>query len=87
MSKTRVKDPQTKKWVVKESDGIVLAESAMDLPCRTHKEVRIYPNEGKNVTNKGSSHMQVRNDEGIKEHLFNLFEGDYGKFFETKVEE
>ena len=32
----------------------------------------------------GSSHMQVRNDIGIKEHLFNLFEGNYDPWFKTE---
>jgi len=67
-----------------ENDGVVLAESAADLPCATHKPVRIYPKEFEtNAVNRGSSHMQVRNDEGLKEHLNKLLNGDYGKWFRT----
>jgi hypothetical protein len=72
-------------WGVKENDGVVLSESAMNLPCASRLPIRIFPNENNpNVTDKGSSHMQVRNDEGIKEHLNNLFNGDYGDFFATR---
>jgi len=100
-------------WKLKpENDGIVLAESAMNLPCAQYsikicpeKTVTIpamspsllpqwcklnnilpmpeYSKGGTFTVKTGSSHMQVRNDEGIKEHLFNLFEGDYGWFFKT----
>jgi len=69
-----------------ENDGVVLAESASKLPKATHAPVEIYPN--KNSTrdvNKGSSHMQVRNDEGIREHLKKLFDGGYQWWF--RVEE
>ena len=66
----------------KENDGIVLAESAADLPSATFKSVRVFPKENDlNAVNRGSSHMQVRNDEGLREHLFNLFEGKYDPFF------
>jgi len=67
----------------KESDGIVLAESAKELPEASHK-IRIYPNENSPVDfEKGSSHMQVRNDEGLRIHLKNMFDGNYNKWFYT----
>jgi hypothetical protein len=65
-----------------DNDGVVLAESAANLPGATHASVKIFPNENSTVDiNKGSSHMQVRNDEGIREHLDKLFNGDYEKWF------
>ncbi len=80
----RVYNSKTKKWEVKENDGVVLAESSKNLPCATREPVRIYPYEGQRAPSKGSSHMQVRNDQGIKEHLDNLFKGLYGDFFFTE---
>jgi len=72
------------KVVYGESDGVVLSESAKGLPCPTHLPVRIYPKEFETTAvNRGSSHMQVRNDEGLKEHLNKLLNGDYGKWFRT----
>ena len=68
----------------KENDGVVLAESAMGLPCPTHLPVKIYPT-FPNSSNEGSSHMQVRNDEGLKVHLNKLFNGDYDFWFATAV--
>jgi len=68
---------------IPENDGIVLAESASNLPCATHLPVEVYPNKGTNEVNKGSSHMQVRNDKGLQTHLEKLFNGDYGNFFRT----
>ena len=70
-----------------ENDGIVLAESANNLPKATHNPVRIYPNENSSVdVNKGSSHMQVRNDEGLRIHLNKLFNGDYAPWFRVNKE-
>jgi hypothetical protein len=64
-----------------ENDGIVVKSSAENLPYATHPPVKVCP-----VGNgyAGSSHMQIRNDAGIKEALMNLFEGNYGLFFKTK---
>ena len=46
--------------------------------------MEIYPNKNKTVDkDKGSSHMQVRNDAGLKDALFHLFEGDYEPWFKT----
>ena len=69
---------------IKENDGIVLAESAANLPGYTGGPVRVYYNECNfQAKNRGTSHMQMRNDGGIKEKLYNLLEGWYGKFFKT----
>jgi pimeloyl-ACP methyl ester carboxylesterase len=65
------------------NDGVVLAESAANLPSATNEPVEIYPNKNTNATNRGSTHMQVRNDSGLKEHLNKLFNGNYGHFFWT----
>ena len=67
-----------------ENDGVVLAESAMDLPGATHSPVEIYPNKNSTVDiEKGSSHMQVRNDAGLKKALNDLFNGEHNKWFRT----
>ena len=58
----------------KENDGVVLAESAGNLP-KTQKAVKI----------NGSSHMQIRNDNNTKEHLNKLFNGDYGMWFFVNI--
>lgn len=67
----------------KPNDGIVLAESASNLPGAT----AIPPQIGINNLNTydGSSHMQIRNDEYLKRLFFKLFEGEYGGFFKTKT--
>jgi len=71
----------TYSWEYKENDGVVVDESSANLPCATWLPVRIFPFEFENVTSKGSSHMQIRNDEGIKKALKALFDGEYGTFF------
>ena len=56
----------------------------MNLPGATWKPIEIYPNKNNPVdVNKGSSHMQVRNDAGLKEHLNKLFNGNYHPWFWT----
>ena len=60
---------------VKENDGVVLAESAANLPGSQRQAIRM----------EGSSHMQVRNDENLKTHLNHLFNGDYGPFFKVNT--
>lgn len=67
--------------IYKENDGIVLRESAENLPGATHMPV--IGNQILLDNNAGSSHMQVRNDEGLKQFLYSLFEGEMGMFFET----
>ncbi len=70
---------------VKENDGVVLAESAANLPGYTHDPVRVfYKEEEPQAENRGTSHMQMRNDGGVKEKLFNLLNGRYGYFFKTE---
>jgi len=70
--------------VKEDNDGVVLAESAANLPKATHRPVKIYPNENSPVDiNKGSSHMQVRNDEGIRIALKDLFDGKHDPWFWT----
>lgn len=64
-----------------ESDGVVISKSAKDLPCATNTSVRIYPDASE--TQKGSSHMQIRNDRGIRVALKNLLDGQYGAFYLT----
>lgn len=67
----------------KLNDGIVLAESAADLTSATHTPIKIYGSCDAGTGSQGSSHMQVRNDCGFKEFLNNLFNGNYGTFFQT----
>ncbi len=56
------------------NDGVVIANSAANLPYATHSPIPLY----------GSSHMQVRNDANIKLAMYNLLNGAYGSFFETE---
>jgi len=55
-----------------ESDGVVLAKSAMAYPG------------AKAVPMDGSNHQQMRNDENTKKRLFELWNGEHGTFFFTK---
>ena len=66
--------------IYKPSDGVVLNESAMNLPGYSHPPVKIKENENGHT---GSSHMQIRNDVGLKIALIHLLNGGYGPFFET----
>lgn len=60
--------------IKKESDGTVLAESAMNLPKATKPPVKL----------NNSSHMQARNSEQIRVALYDLYEGtNGGLFFKT----
>lgn len=59
--------------IEKESDGIVLAESAAGLPGAD--AVREMP---------GSSHMQMRNDRNLMFGLNDLWDGDIHPFFQTE---
>ena len=71
-----------------DCDGVVLAESAANLPGATWEPVKIFPNENSSVDiNKGSSHMQVRNDEGLREHLDKLFTGNYHPWFKVEKQQ
>lgn len=71
--------------IYKESDGVVLAESAYDLPHATHPPVPHRGIEKSDGTYTGSSHMQIRNDDALKRNLHLLYEGEYGLFFKTDV--
>lgn len=66
----------------KASDGVVLAESASNLPSAQW----IVELDGKQLpfgVKTGSSHMQMRNDDALKRNLTKLFEGEYGEYFYT----
>ncbi len=62
------------RWRHKDSDGVVLAESAMNIPQHTWEPQKM----------EGTTHMRMRNDEHAKEELNKIFNGDVGWFFETK---
>lgn len=67
-----IKATRTINKIEHESDGVVLANSAMDY-------------EGaEKVKMQGSNHQQMRNDENTKVGLFRLWEGEYGPFFLTE---
>lgn len=74
----------TATWLLHTNDGIITAESAIDLDAPTHSPVLIFGDflEG-NPPSAGSSHMQVRNDSGLNTFLQNLFDGTFGSFFKT----
>jgi len=59
----------------KDSDGLVLAESAYDIPQAT-----IDPQEL-----DGSTHMGVRNDGNTSIMLERLFDGEIGLFFKIET--
>lgn len=63
----------------KESDGVVLAESASGLPQTNGLE-----NE-RIVEMEGSSHIQMRNDENLRLALLSLWEGGIDFFFYTET--
>lgn len=66
----------------KPYDGAVLSESAADLPFRT-SDMKL--SDGTDVSlMDGSGHMQMRNDDNLKNCLNHLFNGDVGRFFKTK---
>ncbi len=71
----------TLQWRIKENDGIVIAESAGNLPGATAIPPRILINDIPKYN--GSSHMQIRNDEYLKRSFNKLFDGEYGYFFMT----
>ncbi len=59
--------------VKKISDGVVLAESAMNLPYATYPPQKL----------DNSSHMQMRNNEALRLGLIKLYDGGADKFFKT----
>lgn len=69
-------------YLIKENDGIVTTESAKNLPGATAIPSKPFIN----IPNyDGSSHMQIRNDEYLKQSLRKIFNGDYGLFFKTNT--
>ena len=71
----------------KDNDGVVLAESAANLPNATWQPIKIEATmtkkNGTGTVVVGSSHMQVRNDNGLKDHLNRLFNGEYDPWFKV----
>ncbi len=65
-------------WRHKDSDGVVLAESAKLIPQGTFSEELI-------LKKNDSTHMSIRNDKNTREILMNIFKGDVGEFFETET--
>ena len=59
--------------IKKDSDGVVLAESAMNIPFATAPPRKMI----------NSSHMQMRNDENTRTGLNAIYNGDVGFFFKT----
>ena len=66
--------------IVVESDGIITRQTAENLPCATNSPIRVSP-VFSNSMNQGTSHMQIRNDEGIRRALKDIFNGMHGDFF------
>lgn len=60
-------------WINKPSDGVVLAESAMNIPQATWAPQPVH----------GSTHMAIRNDKNMPIALKKIFDGGVGDFFET----
>lgn len=78
-------DPVTlMEWTYKESDGIVLAESARDLPGASFPPQKLNGIEEPGKPPTGSSHFQVRNDEGLRIHLKELLDGQLDPWFEME---
>jgi hypothetical protein len=65
------------KWRHKDSDGVVLAESQMNIPQATSPPQFL----------ENSTHMRVRNDENTKIMMERVFNGIVGDFFFTEEKE
>jgi hypothetical protein len=65
-------------WRHKDSDGVVLAESAMDIPQATFTDPRL-------LRLENSTHMCIRNDVNTLEILNKIYEGEVGLFFKTEL--
>ncbi|HNE48623.1 MAG TPA: hypothetical protein PL173_10975 [Saprospiraceae bacterium] len=59
--------------IKKDSDGVVLSESAMNIPYATAPPRKMY----------NSSHMQMRNDDNTKKALLEIYDGDVGPAYKT----
>lgn len=68
------------------SDGIVLEESAKEIPQATRDPVEIKPGEEDEHLG-GATHMELRNTSYTRDELDRLFSGAYGDFFETPKDE
>jgi|GEM_PF-1433029 len=64
------------------SDGVVLEESAMEIPQATNPPVRIDPDE-EDAELGGATHMELRNTSYTRDALVELWKGRYGSFFKT----
>ena len=64
-------------WIYKESDGVVLAESAS--VCLG--QIDVLPDFSRKMF--GSNHFSIRNDSETRQMLDDLFEGNHGLFFAT----
>lgn len=73
-------------WTRKDNDGIVLAESAKDLPGATFEPQKLNGVEEPGKPPTGSSHFQVRNDRGLRDQLNKMLDGQMDKFFELKIQ-
>jgi len=61
-------------WRHKDSDGLVLVESQMDIPQATAFPIEVL----------NSTHMGIRNDVNTASFLSYIFEGNAGEFFQTQ---
>jgi hypothetical protein len=64
-------------WRHKDSDGVVLAESAMNIPQATYLDQNV-------LRKSGSTHMSIRNDNVTALMLNEIFDGETGEFFRTE---
>lgn len=67
----------TYRWHHKDSDGVVLAESQMDIPQATYGNPEI-------LLLRNSTHMRARNDLNTEIMLKRVLQGDVGLFFRTE---
>lgn len=61
------------------SDGVVLEESAKEIPQAAHDPVEI----NGDLELGGATHMELRNTSYTRDAVDKLFKGDYGKYFYT----
>jgi len=64
------------------SDGVVLEESAMEIPQASYEPVEILPDLD-DAHLGGATHMELRNTSYTRDQLDKLFKGEYGKYFFT----
>jgi pimeloyl-ACP methyl ester carboxylesterase len=68
------------------SDGVLPVGTMSGLPSQTSSPIEVfYRSNPYNAKTDGTSHMQARNDSGIKIALNDVFEGRYGRFFRTEL--